>query len=426
MRHVRWAVLVLLLACIPSAAQMTATIGGAPVPPGTSVIIQETDGSPTGSFTTLKVSPGSLTNNGDGSATVVTGAPALGYTPEDAANKKTDATLGTSNDFYPTQGAVKAYVDSGVKAMANTALTPRPCIGANTATITLNADNLTGCDYIQVAELSQPTTFDLSTVPTPTYVQGQFFSLRIFTTTQRALTFTTGAGKFAAEGIALPTFSRAGGYVLYGFSYNALSNRWAFASTNQTTNYGAAGFVQTAGGPGVEPDWQAPAGGLTGSIGTIHLPMSAAQFPPVNPAVFDGSEVNGRLRFDGGAISECVWWGPFRMNSDYASTPVFKFLYSMTSATAGGVSINVSVITAAPSGDNVKTKPFTTVNNCDDTTVPAELGDYKEISCPLVNNDGMAPNRWTKLQLCRLTSDGADTAELSDMEGLAASLEYVR
>ena len=91
--------------------------------------------------------------------------------------------------------------------------------------------------------------------------------------------------------------------------------------------------------------------------------------------------------------------------------PVFKFQYSMTSATgAVGVSINVSVITAAPSGDNVKTKPFTTVNNCDDTTVPAELGDYKEISCPLVNNDGMAPNRWTKLQLCRLTSDPADTA----------------
>ena len=110
--------------------------------------------------------------------------------------------------------------------------------------------------------------------------------------------------------------------------------------------------------------------------------MSAVKFPPANFAVYDASEVNGRLRFDGGAISECVWWGPFRMNSDYASTPVFKFQYSMTSATVGGVSINVSVITAAPSGDNVKTKPFTTVNNCDDTTVPAELGDYKEISCP--------------------------------------------
>ena len=50
---------------------------------------------------------------------------------------------------------MQEYVDNGVKAMTNTALTPRPCIGADTATIVLNVDNLTGCDYVQVAELSQ-------------------------------------------------------------------------------------------------------------------------------------------------------------------------------------------------------------------------------------------------------------------------------
>ena len=183
----------------------------------------------------------------------------LGFTPENVANKSTDATLALArNTHYPTEGATKTYVDSGVKALANTALTPRSCVGANAATITMNVDNLTGCDYVQVAELSQPTTFNLTA---GTYVQGQFFSLRIFTTVQRALTFTTGAGKFAAEGIPLPTFSRTAGYVLYGFSYNALSNRWALVATNQETNYGTAGYVQTAGGPGVESSWQAPAGG---------------------------------------------------------------------------------------------------------------------------------------------------------------------
>ena len=192
----------------------------------------------------------------------------------------------------------------------------------------------------------------------------------------------------------------------------------------QTTNYGPLGYVRTAAGQVSNHPGRPPAGGLAGRIGTIHLPMSAAKFPPTNFAVYDGSEVNGRLLFDGGAISECVWWGPFRMNSDYASTPVFKFQYSMTSATgAVGVSINVSAITSTSgSGVDLATKPFVTVNNCDDTTVPAVLGDYKEISCPLVNNDGMAPNRWTKLQLCRLTSDSADTADTSDMEGLDAPL----
>ena len=40
----------------------------------------------------------------------ITGA--LGYTPEDVANKATSTSLGTSNTLYPTQNAVKTYVDS--------------------------------------------------------------------------------------------------------------------------------------------------------------------------------------------------------------------------------------------------------------------------------------------------------------------------
>lgn len=38
----------------------------------------------------------------------------LGYTPEDVANKSTDTNLGTSDTLYPTQNAVKTYVDSGL------------------------------------------------------------------------------------------------------------------------------------------------------------------------------------------------------------------------------------------------------------------------------------------------------------------------
>lgn len=37
---------------------------------------------------------------------------ALGYTPEDVANKSTVTSLGTSNTLYPTQNAVKTYVDN--------------------------------------------------------------------------------------------------------------------------------------------------------------------------------------------------------------------------------------------------------------------------------------------------------------------------
>lgn len=36
----------------------------------------------------------------------------LGYTPENVANKSTSTALGTSNTLYPTQNAVKSYVDA--------------------------------------------------------------------------------------------------------------------------------------------------------------------------------------------------------------------------------------------------------------------------------------------------------------------------
>jgi hypothetical protein len=39
---------------------------------------------------------------------------ALGFTPEDVANKSTATTLGISNTLYPTQAAVKTYVDNAV------------------------------------------------------------------------------------------------------------------------------------------------------------------------------------------------------------------------------------------------------------------------------------------------------------------------
>ena len=180
---------------------------------------------------------------------------------EAVANKSTNTALGGSNTLYPTQGAVKSYVDSGAKALTNTAVTPRQCTGGPGSPVLINADNLTGCDFVQVAELSGATTIDLTA---GTYVNGQFLTVLIYTTTQRALTFTTGAAKFAAEGIALPTFTRAAGYVLYGFRYNGISNRWALAATNQETNYGTAGYIQTAGGPGVESSWQPPTGGGEG------------------------------------------------------------------------------------------------------------------------------------------------------------------
>ena len=64
-----------VLACYDSAGATALHVmspGGGAGPGGT-VIVQEIDGSPSGTFGTLKFSNGAVTNNGDGTATIVTG-----------------------------------------------------------------------------------------------------------------------------------------------------------------------------------------------------------------------------------------------------------------------------------------------------------------------------------------------------------------
>lgn len=47
---------------------------------------------------------------------------ALGFTPENVANKSTDINLGTSNLLYPSQGAVKTYVDNQIAGIGQLAI----------------------------------------------------------------------------------------------------------------------------------------------------------------------------------------------------------------------------------------------------------------------------------------------------------------
>ena len=162
------------------------------------------------------------------------------------------------------------------------------------------------------------------------------------------------------------------------------------------------GYVQTAKGPGVEPIWQAPAGGVAGTIGERLLPITAVDFPATDPAILS-RDTNGTavLRFNN-SVPQCVSWGPFRMNADYASTPVFKLQYSMESVTgAFNVVINVSVMAITPGVDahNPDTDAnYGTVNTCTDA-IPGTAKMPKEISCPLTNNDGLLARDLVKVKL---------------------------
>lgn len=73
---------------------------------GTLALLSDLTGYATQTWVTLQ---GYITN-------VIT---SLGYTPENVANKSSNTSLGTSNDLYPTQNAVKTYVDNGLDSKQN-------------------------------------------------------------------------------------------------------------------------------------------------------------------------------------------------------------------------------------------------------------------------------------------------------------------
>jgi hypothetical protein len=66
--------------------------------------------------------------------------PALGFTPENVANKSTGTSLGTSDTSYPSQNAVKVYVDTatnGLDSPAYAASLPLDFLGKPVVTVTL-------------------------------------------------------------------------------------------------------------------------------------------------------------------------------------------------------------------------------------------------------------------------------------------------
>jgi hypothetical protein len=57
-----------------------------------------------------------LTGSNTGDETNSTIITKIGFTPEDVSNKTTSTSLGTSDTLYPSQNAVKTYVDTAVNS----------------------------------------------------------------------------------------------------------------------------------------------------------------------------------------------------------------------------------------------------------------------------------------------------------------------
>lgn len=93
---------------------------------------------------------GVFVNNGTGTISFQSIASLIGYTPENAANKNTSTSLGTSDEAYPSQNAVKVYTDTGLATKQATLVS-----GTNIKTI--NGNSLLGAGDIVVSGVATVT-----------------------------------------------------------------------------------------------------------------------------------------------------------------------------------------------------------------------------------------------------------------------------
>lgn len=98
--------------------------------------------------------------------------PTLGFTAENVANKSTNTSLGASNALYPTQNAVKTYVDTGLagKQAAGTYAGVGACTAGQYATATTTGSPT--CAQVGYSQLSGAPTSMAPTAHASTHVQG--------------------------------------------------------------------------------------------------------------------------------------------------------------------------------------------------------------------------------------------------------------
>lgn len=346
-----------------------------------------------------------------GRSTAGTGA------PEDLAAAAVKTLLSLQN-VDNTSDATK---NTAVATLRNKEIAPRVCSDPGTSSpVVINADT---CDEVVIPELSQNTTFS---APTGSQEPRQRLTIVITTTVPRTVTFVTGANAFsAANGLALPTFTKSSGRVEYAFAWDVPLTRWVFRASTQTTTYGILDDCLRSNGPGVEPSFRACGGGGGGSSTTSrNLPVTGIKLNDgVNPpAALDRSGLNDYLLFDA-ATKECVVW-PFTLPDDYLSTPVVVVDYTMVSAGAAGNLRLLLDVMHLKTGVSIETNSYDSVNVCAETVLPAD-GQRKRLTCPLTTVDTWVAGDPIKLRLCRDAAHGGDTAG-GDLAIFNSALRYTR
>ncbi len=161
------------------------------------------------------------------------------------------------------------------------------------------------------------------------------------------------------------------------------------------------------------------------ATGTIILPIHSAKISGgfiTLPARIDGGAGAWKLLFSATQTESAVWM--FRMPTNYSSALVAKLIYTMASATANKVDLEVEIMALSDGEADPDVASFDAVNEvAGGTTVPDTAGKIDEISITCTNADSVAANDLVIVRVNRDHDDTDDTAT-GDLELRALTLEY--
>lgn len=143
-------------------------------------------------------------------------------------------------------------------------------------------------------------------------------------------------------------------------------------------------------------------------MATATLLASSVSLDNTSPPGIEVQNSLPYLLFD--AATDEICYLEFRLPDNYASSPVLKAFYAMSSATSGDV-VWAAEIWAMSDGDSadINTPSYDTANTVTDT-VPATAGYPAELTITLSNNDSMAAGDLVRIKFYRDADNASDTA----------------
>lgn len=239
-------------------------------------------------------------------------------------------------------------------------------------------------------------------LPDPTTVSGRTHFLTN-TSTANQVWSSTGATPFSVNSVNSATYTLAAGT---GIQFQSDGTRWT-ARSSTAPAAATLGTVNLTPQLAIMPD--ASASNL------------APEFLRIKSSAAAPSPYFYQLNFDA-AVDEFVTF-QFTMPKNYASGPILKVSFKMTSAVAGDVVFDSRVMAITPNDAiDMDTRSFAAANAYV-RTVAAVAGYIVNMNMTLTNDDSVAAGDEVVLYFARLGSNGSDTA-VGDCEVVAAYVEY--